>query len=502
MDVSRGSALVLLGVGLFVVTMVVGAATAPSRTVGGVGDPTTPVPVTDDGTATPTTGGGVATPTADGSPQTLVGNQGGWVTHGSVLSYDGQSVAWRNTGADGYFEVSRLDDGRVLAAFANESAPREDCGQYESPCAQTGYRVIEPGTGEVVSEYTFPVGTITNREVHAADTTGNGGVVFTDMNEERIVVVENGTEVWEWRAESLYEAPEDPTDADWLHINDVDTIGDGVFLVSVRNANQLVVVERGAGVVEIINEDTGTSDANCLQDNRLTDGDGDGDVRCGDPSVIREQHNPQWLGDGAVLVADSENDRVVELHRTADGDWEVKWVVTEAGGIELFWPRDADRLPNGNTLITDSRNKRVIEVNPQGELVWSVPVDRAVRSGPGIPYEADRLPHGEFAGSYGTDRSPSSGGTDAADGETDSGPATTETPLPQMGQAGPSDGPDDGGVPGLSLAVAGIQGSVAQVPFWFRETHLTVTLLSLVCVLGGGIDHLLSSRRPVRSGGE
>ncbi|WP_415379296.1 aryl-sulfate sulfotransferase [Halosimplex sp. TS25] len=493
MDVSRGSALVLLGVGLVVATMAVGAATAPDRSVGGVGA-STPTPSPSDGTPIPDGSDG-STPTdasLPDSPQTLVGVQGGWVTHGSVLGYDGGDVAWRNTQADGYFEVSMLDNGSVLAAFANESS--DECGDLTAPCARTGYRIIDPGSGEILSEYSFPVGTITNSEVHAMDTTGNGGIVYTDMDAERVVVVENGTEVWEWRASEFYEAPEDPTSRDWLHINDVDTIGDGRFLVSVRNANQILVVERGEGVVEVINEDTGTSDDNCLKSDRLVDADGDGDVRCGDPDVIKEQHNPQWLGNGAVLVADSENDRVVELHRTENGSWEPAWVVDEASGLELFWPRDADRLPNGNTLITDSRNMRVVEVNPQGETVWSVPVDEHVETGSGIPYEADRLPYGEFAGSYdGDSETPADG----------NGTATpTRTPLPQMNASDSVGGPTGDGIPVLSLAVAGIQGSVAQVPFWFRETHLAVSALGVVLVLVGGVDHLRSTRAVPLIGGE
>ncbi|MFB6139236.1 MAG: aryl-sulfate sulfotransferase [Halosimplex sp.] len=506
MDVSRGSALVLFGVGLFVATMLVGAATAPSSTagVGGVAGSSTPTPTPSPATETPvpSDGDGTATPAgtpAATEPQTLVGVQGGWVSHGSVLGFEGTDVAWRNTQADGYFEVTRLDDGSVLATFANESGPG-DCGPYESPCAHTGYRVLDPATGEIRSEYSVPVPTITNREVHAAKPTGNGGIVYTDMNEERIVVVENGTEVWEWRASSIYEEPAHPTRRDWLHINDVDVIGDGRFLVSVRNANQLVIVQRGEGVVEIVNEDTGTSDANCLKDGRLADANGDGDVRCGDPSVIKEQHNPQWLGDGAVLVADSENDRVVELHRTENGSWEPVWTVSEAGGQHLSWPRDADRLPDGDTLITDSLNKRVLEVNPRGEVVWQVRTDRVVRHGPGIPYEADRLPYGEYGDRYDgtTDGTATDGGTGTDGGGTATGETAipTETPLPRMTAANGS-GVATGGtaaIPLLSEGVAGIRGTVSWVPVWFGETHLAVTALALVLVVVGGVDHLLASR--------
>ncbi|MFC7196803.1 arylsulfotransferase family protein [Halosimplex aquaticum] len=350
--------------------------------------------------------------------------------------------------------------GRLLRGDATRQRDRprglrqrelEECGDIPAPCARTGYRIIEPGSGEIRSEYSFPVREITNREVHAADPTGNGGIVFTDMDEERIAIVENGTVVWEWHASSFYEAPEDPTSRDWLHINDVDTIGDGRFLVSVRNANQILVVERGEGVVEVVNEDTGTSDANCLTDTRLYDADGDGDVRCGDPSVIKEQHNPQWLGNGAVLVADSENDRVVELHRTENGSWEPAWIVDG-----LHWPRDADRLPNGNTLITDSLGKRVIEVNPEGKVVWSVATDDDVTSGPGIPYEADRLPYGEFAGSY------DDGNETPSDGNGTVGP--TKTPLPRMNGSGSSAAPPAAGSPSFRSRWPASRGASRRCP--------------------------------------
>jgi hypothetical protein len=100
----------------------------------------------------------------------------------------------------------------VLAAFANESST--DCGDVGSPCARTGYRHIDPSDPDgpaVIAEYSFPVGSITNSEVHAVDRVREDTYVFTDMDEERVVMVENGTEVWEWRASSFYDAPPDPT---------------------------------------------------------------------------------------------------------------------------------------------------------------------------------------------------------------------------------------------------------------------------------------------------
>jgi hypothetical protein len=313
--------------------------------------------------------------------------------------------------------------------------------------------VIDPRPEpRVLSEYSFPVRTKQNSEVHDVERLQSGEYLLTDMEHERILTVEDGEITWQWNASSFYDAPPDPTTTDWLHINDVDVIGEGRFLVSVRNANQLVIVERGEGVVDVINEDTtDEDDGNCRQSGQLADYDGDDEIRCGDPSVLNHQHNPQWLGDGAVLVADSENNRVVELHWTENGSWEPAWTLESAGGIAFNWPRDADRLPNGNTLITDTLNRRVVEVNESGDVVWSVETDR-------IPYEADRLPAGETVGAPRYAANSSAGDSSFS------------------------------GVPVLSPMLVGIRAIVPSTPFWFREPQLGLTVLSIGLVLAGIVD--------------
>ncbi|MFB6086886.1 MAG: aryl-sulfate sulfotransferase, partial [Haloarculaceae archaeon] len=280
----------------------------------------------------PSIGGG-----GEARPRTLVGSQGGgpgWHHYGSVYLLDGTEVVWRESSADSYFDVTMTENGTVLAGFVDGGY--EACGPYESPCPRTGFRVIDPSPQpHVVYEYSFPVRTRRNSETHDVEPLASGGYLVTDMERERIFAVRDGNVTWQWHASSFYDEPEHPTRTDWLHLNDVDVVDEGRYLVSIRNANQLVIVERGAGVVEVINRDR--SDANddgCRGPAQLRDTDGDGDVRCGDPDVLNHQHNPQWLGEGAVLVADSENDRVVELHER-NGTWRVAWTLARAGGVAL-----------------------------------------------------------------------------------------------------------------------------------------------------------------------
>ena len=407
-----GAALIGVGVFLLVTSLIVGAVLAPD--VGAAGD--------------------------DDARQTLVGSHGGGPglhERGSVYLLDGRETTWRAGDTDSYFDVTMLDNGSVMAGFMQGGY--EACGPYESPCAHTGFRIIDPNAGtdtapEIEYEYSFPVRTVKNSEVHDVELLDSGEFLVTDMDRERIFTVRDGEITWQWNASQRYDAPADPTQTDWLHINDVDVIGEDRYLVSVRNAHQLVVVERGEGVVEVVNGDEET----------------ESDSPRGDPTLLRQQHNPQWLGNGTVLVADSHNDRIVELRRDSSGEWRPVWEIYEAEGVNFNWPRDADRLANGNTLITDSLNKRVVEVNRSGETVWSY-------NTPEVPYEAERLPEGETVGGV----SYASAGGDKA---------TT------IGE-----GRD---IPVLSFLLVIFQTGI-QTPFWFTEAHVAVTLVSVVSVLIG-----------------
>jgi hypothetical protein len=92
-------------------------------------------------------------------------------------------------------------------------------------------------------------------------------------------------------------------------------------------------------------------------------------------------HNPDRLANGNTMISDSERNLVIEVDPTGHIVWQF------GGEGVLNWPRDADRLANGNTLVTDSRGNRVVEVTPGGEMVWEF-------GGLSIPYEADRLDNG------------------------------------------------------------------------------------------------------------
>jgi hypothetical protein len=263
----------------------------------------------------------------------------------------------RKYGARWFYDVDPLPNGNLLVVSTNPDGTLV----YE----------LDRETREQVWEEEFDF-----HDTHDVDMLPNGNLLIANMrnwnnetkvSNDRILVYNRSTEeiVWEWKFRNHYPNSTDGGfNSDWSHVNDVDRIAPGEYLVSPRNFDQAIVVNRSTGEI----------------DHRL----GKDDAH----HIINEQHNPDWLmsedGNPAILVADSENDRVVEYEKR-NGEWERVWTV---GTGQLSWPRDADRLPNGNTLIVDSLNHRAIEVTPKGKIVWEYYATWG-------PYEAERIGTGD-----------------------------------------------------------------------------------------------------------
>ena len=200
-------------------------------------------------------------------------------------------------------------------------------------------------------------------DIHDVDLINDDELLVAGINydedrpsRDRVFVYNRTTDdvTWKWLFKNHYpdDADEGVETKDWTHVNDVDAVRDGEFLVSVRNMDQVIAINRSTKEIELR---LGTDD---------------------DHETLYEQHNPTYFesenGTPTILVADSENDRIVEYARVSGppgkGEWKRTWTLTG----DLNWPRDADRLPNGNTLIVDSMNHRVIEVTPAGEVVWEI----------------------------------------------------------------------------------------------------------------------------------
>nr|WP_303646805.1 hypothetical protein [Haloarchaeobius salinus] len=301
---------------------------------------------------------------------TLVAVQG-YQDGGKALEVtpDGE-VAWEYTEPDDVFDLELVNESTVQVSTAS-TVPDSECPEpYASDgydgCVRNALQHVDRGTNDVVWEYAWYDVEKHEHELHDADryvVDGEARYVMADMGNDRVFAVDHdGNVLWEWYATDDYEMPDGMgPEGDWTHVNDVDRVEPGVFQISLRNFDtvaNLHVDDNGSVSVEPVV--------------------GPNDFHADDEGPLYEQHNPDRLADGSLIVADSEHDRIVEFGPDGEIVWEV------GGSAKFDWPRDGDRLPDGDTLVTDSYNDRVVEVTPDGEVVWAVHVGNLV-------YEADRV---------------------------------------------------------------------------------------------------------------
>ncbi|WP_435180204.1 hypothetical protein [Halorussus sp. AFM4] len=315
---------------------------------------------------------------------TLVALQG-YKSEGKAieLSPEGE-VVWEYAKPDDVFDVEALGPDTVQVSTATEIRDSDCPARFRNDgfddCVRNALRVVEQSTNEVQWEYAWYDAKLHEHELHDADhytVNGSDRWVMVDMGNDRVFAVNRQKEiVWQWNATDTYDRPKGiGPEGDWTHMNDVDRLRPGVFQVSLRNFDTVIELRvenatgSGSGAAASGPGGRNVTVRPVVGPNRYA----------GKGGVLYEQHNPDRLAGGHLLVADSEHDRVVELNRSGEVVWEF------GGSATLNWPRDADRLPNGHTLITDSYNDRVVEVDENGVIVWAVETGR-------LPYEADRLP--------------------------------------------------------------------------------------------------------------
>ena len=341
--------------------------------------------------------GGPATVDTSGTNITFIAAQGTETGFGpGIFAYDDQGdLIWsHNQYYRKYFDVDPIGDDRVLFIAQKHRWSNESAG-YPWVAAIYNWR-----TDTLVRE--FPVPPVT----HDVDHLGGDTYIAANLQshlrhehhddfvrvaqargwipEERQNFSHNlyqlnlstGEIEWEYRFKAHFpRSAGSGYSKGYTHLNDVDVVDNGTtVLASPRNFDRVVLIDKAT------------------KDLRWTLGEED------NYNILNEQHNPVLLGldPPVVLVADSENRRVIEYQRLSNGTWAQTWTfkpldLAETDGFgtkDLQWPRDADRLPNGNTLITASGAGHVLEVTPDKEVVWSVSEIEKV-------YEAERLRYGD-----------------------------------------------------------------------------------------------------------
>ena len=282
-----------------------------------------------------------------------------WHPNGSRLYYDDTRTK--------YFDVDRIPGTMTVEYAATDTIHTAGPTCSSPPCALNVVERANLSTGETEVVYARYDPSQHAAEWHDHERVNDTHLLIADMIDDRVVMVDTETELveWAWDAQAAFPVEGGgPFPEDWAHLNDVDLLPDGRVMASLRNQDQVVFIEPGEGIQA--NWTLGAED---------------------DYDTLYEQHNPDYIpaseGGPAVVVADSENARIVEYQRE-NGTWTRTW---EWSDSRIQWPRDADRLPNGNTLVTDTHGSRLLEVAPNGSVAWSVPLAH--------PYDVERFGTGE-----------------------------------------------------------------------------------------------------------
>jgi PAS domain-containing protein len=435
-------------VGFAVVVVLSAALIGTAAITAGSGEQSAHVTGTGDQVAPPS--GGVTVVATDSN--TWLGRSGdGPRATAELFAVDADgTVFYYNDTHTRYWDVDPVEgtNATVEYVYADHLTP-EECGG-ESVCTRNGVERVNLTTGEVTPVFSRVTEGKHSTRWHDADRLDEDHLVVADIAKDRVFVVNTTTGIvnWSWSAQSAFPVAESggPYPEDWTHINDVEVLEDGRIMVSVRNHDQVVFLDRETGVQE--NWTLGSDGAH---------------------QILYEQHNPDYIdeanGGPAVVVGDSENNRVVEYQRTGEG-WERSWTWSDG---RLQWPRDADRLPNGHTLVTDSNGNRVFEVDDTGEVVWTLEV--------AFPYEAERLETGD---------------------ESTGGPSAREANLAGAtggsGDDSTQQRTDDGGT---FAAVRGAVGSAMDgptanavmyvLPVWMTRFDLAMLVLLVVTLLAWAV---------------
>lgn len=288
------------------------------------------------------------------------------------------TVLYHNTTHQVYYDVDPVPGTRATVEYVAADRVGGDRCPGSTQCSRNVVEQVNLTTGRVTTVYTAITPKFDGGRWHDVDRINATHLLVADIVYNRVMIVATDTDeiVWQWNASEHYPLSAGGGQQDWTHMNDVELLADGRIMVSVRNMDEVIFIESGGEV-----------------DAGWTLGNDD------DHGTLYEQHNPDYIpsnrGGPAVVLADSENNRVIEYHRRG-GEWQAVWSWRDTA---LQWPRDADRLPTGHTLVVDSHGDRVLEVGLNGSIVWHYSIGR--------PYDAERLDTGdESSGGFAAGTSP------------------------------------------------------------------------------------------------
>ena len=195
--------------------------------------------------------------------------------------------------------------------------------------------------------------------------------IFNCVDNRVIVVNQAGSIVWQYGQAGV--AGSGP-----------DQLNVPVFAIQLPNHNIMIVDQSNERVIEV-----DKSSKQIVWHYGTTGVTGNG------PNQLNNPNSAELLPNGHILIADENNNRVIEVKRDGDIVWQYG-----SGHPKVTKPLDfaafASRLPNGDTLITDSGHSRIVEVTEDEHVVFEYFTNTAANSNPSpLPTNAVRLADGD-----------------------------------------------------------------------------------------------------------
>ena len=225
--------------------------------------------------------------------------------------------------------------------------------------------------GEVIWQH------LDQHATHDLDRLKNGNIIYirgwVEKGEPHVVEVDStGKVVWQWDGLEEYDIkPFSEVFAEgWIHANSVTRLKNGNTLISLRNFDMLIEVDKAGKTVW---SQKFLCPARRTWRQRGVDGLYDGDHLRG-----CNLHEPEIQPNGNILVASHSPWTTYEITR----DGEVVWEADHRDvGFTSPRSRDVDRLPNGNTLI--QVDNVLYELTHDKQIVWQLEFPEIPRFSPG-----------------------------------------------------------------------------------------------------------------------
>ncbi len=229
---------------------------------------------------------------------------------------------------------------------------------------------------------------------HSARLLPDGSIGIADSVHNRVFAVDRKTKKILWTSDDWSGGTGKLSDGTHLYYpNYLEGYPDGNLLVSDDMNNRIVIVDRNGNIRYSYGDLHDPHSAHILGSSRVIVAEpginsasfidtGSGGAMPLFADIGLNLAKDFWpLPGGHILIADTNNNRVVEVDPNGQMVWEY--------AKELEYPQSAIRLRNGDTLIVDSFNYRLLEVTPGKEIV------RAIGGTFDPPYQ-DRLVNGGF----------------------------------------------------------------------------------------------------------